>query len=158
MSYHEVTRLISLRVRGQPRLVVEARLLHLFCGSVTTTVFWGSIMLSSAGFSNLPGRHSWLLIGALRGDSTGSLVGIVEVSDRQVGFDFGGRHAAELLLSARSRAAGGRAGRRTIYETVEMIVVKRAPDAFRVEVLRSFAPWLWEALVEASRNRKPTTA
>ena len=39
-----------------------------------------------------------------------------------------------------------------------MIVVKRAPDAFRVEVLRSFAPWLWEALVEASRNRKSTTA
>ena len=71
-------------------------------------------MLSSAGFSNLPGRHSWLLIGALRGDSAGSPVGIVEVSDRHVGFDVGGRHAAELLMSGcplnLERLAVGREG------------------------------------------------
>ena len=107
------------------------------------------------------GPDEWLLIGALRGASTGSLVSIVEVSDRQVGFNVGGRLAAELLMSGcpldLERLAVGR-GTRTIYETVEIIVIKRAPDVFRVEVWRSFAPWLWEALVEASRNRKPTKA
>ena len=107
------------------------------------------------------GPDEWLLIGAVSGDGAGQPVSIVEVSDRQVGFDVTGPLAAELLMSGcpldLERLAVGR-GTRTIYETVEIIVIKRAPDAFRVEVWRSFAPWLWEALAEASRNCKPTTA
>ena len=46
------------------------------------------------------------------------------------------------------RMAVGR-GTRTIYEAVEIVVIKCAPDAFRVEVWRSFAPWLWAALAQA---------
>ncbi len=106
------------------------------------------------------GPDEWLLIGAVSGDSAGPPVGIVDVSDRQVGFDVGGAHAAELLMSGcpldLERLAVGR-GTRTIYETVEIIVIKRTPDAFRVEVWRSLAPWLWEALVQAARNQNPTT-
>ena len=95
------------------------------------------------------GPDEWLLIGAVSGDGAGQPVSIVEVSERQVGFDVTGPRAAELLMSGcpldLERMAVGR-GTRTIYETVEIVVIKRAPDNFRVEVWRSFAPWLWAAL------------
>ena len=95
------------------------------------------------------GPDEWLLIGAIGGDGAGQPVSIVEVGDRQVGLDVTGPRAAELLMAGcpldLERMAVGR-GTRTIYETVEIIVIKRALDTFRVEVWRSFAPWLWAAL------------
>ena len=98
------------------------------------------------------GPDEWSLIGAVSGDGAGQPVSIVEVSDRQVGFDVTGPRAADLLMSGcpldLERLAVGR-GTRTIYETVEIVVIKRAADAFRVEVWRSFAPWLWAALAQA---------
>ena len=98
------------------------------------------------------GPDEWSLIGAVSGDGAGKPVSIVEVSDRQVGFDVTGPRAAEMLMSGcpldLERLAVGR-GTRTIYETVEIVVIKRAADAFRVEVWRSFAPWLWAALAQS---------
>jgi sarcosine oxidase, subunit gamma len=41
---------------------------------------------------------------------------------------------------------------RTIYETVEIILIREAKDRFHVEVWRSFAPWLWTALTEAATH------
>ena len=106
------------------------------------------------------GPDEWLLIGAVKGDGADEPVSIVEVSDRQIGFDVTGPRSAELLMSGcpldLERMAVGR-GTRTIYETVEIVVIKRAPDTFRVEVWRSFAPWLWAAFVHASRKPNPTT-
>ena len=98
------------------------------------------------------GPDEWLLIGAIDGDGEGQPVSIVEVGNRHVGFDVTGPRAAALLMSGcpldLERMAVGR-GTRTIYETVEIIVIKRAPETFRVEVWRSFAPWLWAALGQA---------
>ena len=58
--------------------------------------------------------------------------------------------AAEILMSGcpldLERMAVGR-GTRTIYETVEIVVIKRGAARFHVEVWRSFVPWLWAALV-----------
>ena len=58
--------------------------------------------------------------------------------------------AAEILMSGcpldLERMAVGR-GTRTIYETVEIVVIKRGAARFHIEVWRSFAPWLRAALV-----------
>lgn len=98
------------------------------------------------------GPDEWLLIGVVGGDGAGQPVSIVEVGDRHVGLDVTGPGAAALLMSGcpldLERMAVGR-GTRTIYETVEIIVIKRAAETFRVEVWRSFAPWLWTALGQA---------
>lgn len=95
------------------------------------------------------GPDEWLLVGAVSGDGAGQPVSITEVSERQVGLDVTGPRAAELLMSGcpldLERMGVGR-GTRTIYETVEIVVIRRASDAFRLEVWRSFAPWLWVAL------------
>ena len=98
------------------------------------------------------GPDEWLLIGAVGIEGAGQPVSIVDVGDRHVGLDLTGPRAAELLMSGcpldLERMAVGR-GARTIYETVEIIVIKRAAETFRVEVWRSFAPWLWGALGQA---------
>ena len=95
------------------------------------------------------GPDEWLLIGAVGIEGAGQPVSIVDVGDRHVGLDLTGPRAAELLMSGcpldLERMAVGR-GARTIYETVEIIVIKRAAETFRVEVWRSFAPWLRAAL------------
>lgn len=95
------------------------------------------------------GPDEWLLIGAVDGRGDGRPVSIVEVSDRQLGLDVEGPGAAELLMAGcpldLARMKVGR-GTRTIYETVEVVIIKHAPDRFHVEVWRSFAPWLWLAL------------
>ena len=112
----------------------------------------GDVGESGSELAVMLGPDEWLLIGAVSNDGAGQPVSITEVSDRQVGFDVTGPRAVELLMSGcpldLERMAVGR-GTRTIYETVEIVVVKRAPDAFRVEVWRSFAPWLWAALGQA---------
>jgi sarcosine oxidase subunit gamma len=41
---------------------------------------------------------------------------------------------------------------RTIYETVEIIVMRAAEDRFHVEVWRSFSAWLWMAMTMAARH------
>ena len=112
----------------------------------------GDVGDASGDLAIMLGPDEWLLIGAVKGDSAGQPVSIVEVSDRQIGFDITGPRSAELLVSGcpldLERMVVGR-GTRTIYETVEIVVIKRAPDAFRLEVWRSFAPWLWAALAQA---------
>jgi sarcosine oxidase subunit gamma len=121
----------------------------------------GDVAEQGGALAVMLGPDEWLLIGEVGSDSAGAPIGIVEVNDRQIGIDVGGSLAAKLLMSGcpldLERIAVGR-GTRTIYETVEIIVIKRAPDAFRVEVWCSFAPWLWQALVEAARIAKPVTA
>ena len=112
----------------------------------------GDVAEQDGDLAIMLGPDEWLLIGPIGGDGAGQPVSITEVSDRQVGFDVTGPRTAELLMSGcpldLERMAVGR-GTRTIYETVEIVVMKRAADAFRVEVWRSFAPWLWAALAQA---------
>jgi sarcosine oxidase subunit gamma len=41
---------------------------------------------------------------------------------------------------------------RTIYETVEIILIRETEDRFHVEVWRSFASWLWTALTTTASH------
>lgn len=79
-------------------------------------------------------------------------VAIVDVSERSVCLIVEGPNATTVLKSGcpldLDRFAVGRATR-TIYETVEIIVWRESDERWQVEVWRSFAPWLWQALSAA---------
>lgn len=80
-------------------------------------------------------------------------VAITDVSDRAICIIIDGPRAAQILMAGcpldLDNFAMGRATR-TIYETVEIILIRTAHDNFHIEVWRSFAPWLWTALTTAS--------
>ncbi len=79
-------------------------------------------------------------------------VAIVDVSERSVGLILEGQNAAKVLKSGcpldLDRFAVGRATR-TIFETVEIILWRESDERWQVDVWRSFAPWLWQALSAA---------
>ncbi|MCX7282645.1 MAG: sarcosine oxidase gamma subunit [Novosphingobium sp.] len=83
----------------------------------------------------------------------GERVSIVEVSNRSVGIVVSGPRAAELLMAGcpldLAQMTVGR-GTRTIFETTEVIIIRQGDAQFHVEVWRSFAPWLWEALIHSA--------
>jgi sarcosine oxidase, subunit gamma len=80
---------------------------------------------------------------------------VTDVSERAVCLIVEGARAAEVLMSGcpldLELFAAGRATR-TVYETVEIILIREADDCFHVEVWRSFAPWLWTALTTAATH------
>jgi sarcosine oxidase, subunit gamma len=80
---------------------------------------------------------------------------ITNVSERSVGIVVEGPGAAALIMSGcpqdLDRFAVGRASR-TIFETVEIILIREAEDRFLVDVWRSFASWLWTALTETATH------
>jgi sarcosine oxidase, subunit gamma len=80
---------------------------------------------------------------------------ITNVSERSVGIVVDGPGAAALIMSGcpqdLDRLAVGRASR-TIFETVEIILIREAEDRFLVDVWRSFASWLWTALTETATH------
>ncbi len=80
---------------------------------------------------------------------------VVDVSERSVGFIVEGAEAVDVLSAGcpldLARWPIGRASR-TIFELVEVVIIREAETRFRVEVWRSFAPWLWEALQTAART------
>jgi sarcosine oxidase subunit gamma len=80
-------------------------------------------------------------------------IAVTNVSERSVCLIVEGPDAAKLLMSGcpldLDRFAVGRATR-TIYETVEIILIRETEDCFHVEVWRSFAAWLWTALTTAA--------
>jgi sarcosine oxidase, subunit gamma len=82
-------------------------------------------------------------------------IAVTDVSDRSLCLVVDGPRAASLIMSGcpqdLDRFAVGKASR-TIYETVEIILIREAEDRFHVEVWRSFAPWLWTALTRAASH------
>lgn len=80
-------------------------------------------------------------------------ISVTDVSERAICLIVEGTRAAEVLMSGcpldLDRFVTGRATR-TVYETVEIILIREAEDCFHVEVWRSFAPWLWTALTTAA--------
>jgi sarcosine oxidase subunit gamma len=82
-------------------------------------------------------------------------VSITDISERSICLVVEGPRASEILTSGcpldLDNFAVGRATR-TIYETVEIILIREDVDRFHVEVWRSMAPWLWAALTTASRH------
>ncbi len=115
----------------------------------------GDAVIAGEDIAVMLGPNEWLLLGAVSSDGAGQPVSIVDVSERQTGFRLDGPAAAEILMSGcpldLDRMAAGR-GTRTLYETVEIIVVKLGAQSFHVEVWRSFAPWLWAALCQAASD------
>ena len=102
------------------------------------------------------GPDEWLLrapAGAAIPQGEGLPVSITDISERAVCLTLAGPRAAEVLMSGcpldLDRFATGRATR-TIFETVEIILLRKDEALFEVEVWRSFAPWLKAALEAAA--------
>ena len=78
---------------------------------------------------------------------------VTEISERAVCLIVEGPRAVELLMAGcpldLDRFASGRATR-TIFETVEITLIRSDEHRFEVEVWRSFAPWLHLALTTAA--------
>ena len=102
------------------------------------------------------GPDEWLLrvpVGTKIAMGAGLPVAITEVSERSVCLIVEGARAAEVLAAGcpldLDRFAVDRATR-TVFETVEIILLRTGEDRFEVEVWRSFAPWLSMALETAA--------
>lgn len=98
------------------------------------------------------GPDEWLLLapaGTILATDAAN-VAVTEVSDRNVGIIVEGPRASQILSAGCPLDFDGfDVGRatRTIFETVEIILVRESAERFHVEVWRSFAPWLWKAFV-----------
>lgn len=104
------------------------------------------------------GPDEWLLrapAGAGIPLGEGLPIAVTNVSERSICVIVEGPDAAKLLMSGcpldLDRFAVGRATR-TIYETVEIIIIRESDDLFHVEVWRSFAAWLWTALTTVASH------
>lgn len=116
------------------------------------------------------GPDEWLLLAP---ESDGATVGatlaetlagqpasLVDVSHRQVGLIVAGPRAAELLnagcpLDLDPAAFPIGMCTRTILAKVEIILWRTADDTFRIEVARSFAPYVVELMREAMFGVSP---
>lgn len=104
------------------------------------------------------GPDEWLLradAGTQPPNGSGLKLSLVEISERAVALVLDGPRAAQVLMAGCPRDLGrfavGQAAR-TIFEGVEIVVVRTAPDRFEVDVWRSFAPWLYLALTKAAAH------
>jgi sarcosine oxidase, subunit gamma len=88
-------------------------------------------------------------------DGAGQPVNIVDISARAVGIVLEGERVIDVLAAGcpldPARFTVGRTTR-TIFESVEIIVTREAEARWHVEVWRSFAPWLWQALSVAAAH------
>ena len=104
------------------------------------------------------GPDEWLLrapLGTRIAAGEGLPVAVTDISERAVCLTVQGPRAAQTLMAGcpldLDRLAVGRATR-TLFESVEIIVLHTHQDVFEVEVWRSFAPWLGLALERAARE------
>jgi sarcosine oxidase, subunit gamma len=85
----------------------------------------------------------------------GLAVAVTDVSERSVCLTVEGPKAARLIMSGCPQDLDvfsvGKASR-TLYETVEIILIRDGEERFHIEVWRSFASWLWTALTEAASH------
>jgi sarcosine oxidase subunit gamma len=80
---------------------------------------------------------------------------LVDVGHRDVGIEIAGADAALVLRSAIPfdlEAMPAPSGCRTIFDKVQIVLVREAADRFRIEVWRSFADHVWGVLHAASRE------
>jgi sarcosine oxidase, subunit gamma len=113
------------------------------------------------------GPNEWLLI-ADRADAAaigevlesvldGTAHSLVDVSHRQIGLIASGPAAARALnagcpLDLDPHAFPVGFATRTLFDKVEIVLWRRAPATFQVEVWRSFAPYLAASLTEGARG------
>ena len=80
---------------------------------------------------------------------------LVDVSHRSVGIDVSGPAAALALnagcpLELDALPVGG--GTRTVLDKAEIILMKLENEHYRLEIMRSFAPFVWSFLSSAGRE------
>jgi sarcosine oxidase, subunit gamma len=104
------------------------------------------------------GPDEWLMraeAGTAIQTGAGLAVSATDVSERSVCLIVEGPAAAQLIMSGCPQDLDlfpvGKASR-TLYETVEIILIREAKDRFHIEVWRSFALWLWTALTTAASH------
>jgi sarcosine oxidase, subunit gamma len=104
------------------------------------------------------GPDEWMMrtdVGTTLSMGAGLPVAITDISDRAICLIVDGSRAAEILMSGcpldLDKFAVGRATR-TIYETVEIIIIRETEERFHVEVWHSFATWLWTALTNVATH------
>ena len=102
------------------------------------------------------GPDEWLLRttpGTAIPRGEGQPLAVTEISERAICLVVEGSRAAEVLMAGcpldLDRFDPGRATR-TIFETVEIVLLRSGNTRFEVEVWRSFAPWLHLALTTAA--------
>ena len=102
------------------------------------------------------GPDEWLLRttpGSAIPQGEGEPLAVTQISDRAICLVVEGPRAAEVLMAGcpldLDRFDTGRATR-TIFETVEIVLLRSGDTRFEVEVWRSFAPWLHLALTTAA--------
>lgn len=113
------------------------------------------------------GPDEWLLIAPegempVLGDWMADAIGetptsIVDVSDRNIGIEVKGMNAAEAINGFCPLDLGVQAFpvgmcTRTIFGKAEIVLWRTAADVFRIEVWRSFAPYVLGCLEEAMRE------
>lgn len=104
------------------------------------------------------GPDEWLLrapIGTKIPDGAGQPVAIVDISERAISLVLEGPRAIEVLCSGCPRDLARMAvgeGRRTVFEGVEIVLLRTAEQRWELDVWRSFAPWLHLALVTAASH------
>ncbi|MEJ0097185.1 MAG: sarcosine oxidase subunit gamma family protein [Bauldia sp.] len=87
----------------------------------------------------------------------GEAASIVDISDRQVAITLSGAKAAEAIgafnaLDLELDAFPVGMCTRTLFGKAEIVLWRTAPDAFHIEVWRSFAPYVLACLEEALRE------
>lgn len=99
------------------------------------------------------GPDEWLLL--TDSDLIGS--GLVDISHRLAGMELSGPHAAAALnagcpLDLHGTAFPADTCTRTLFGKAEIILWRTAPDAFHIEIARSFIPYVTAFLREAARG------
>lgn len=86
---------------------------------------------------------------------------LVDVSQRQIGLDVGGARARRAIsagcpLDLRDGPFPVGHATRTLLAKSEIVLWRRGPAAWRIEVWRSFAGYVADFLIEAARRAPPT--
>lgn len=113
---------------------------------------------ATAGAAIKLGPDEWLArlpAGTVPGSAVGQPCSVADVSERSIGIELSGARALAVLSAGCPRnlaLLGIGEGRRTVFEGVEVIILREAETRYVVEVWRSFAPWLWTALTTVAAH------
>jgi len=80
---------------------------------------------------------------------------LVDVSHRNVGIELAGPRAGRVLASGCPldlEAMADGACTRTVFDRAEIIMIKYTSEHYRLEIARSFAPFVWDFLVAIARE------
>lgn len=105
----------------------------------------------------VPGAEPKPIFEAIEEATAGLPHALVDVSSRSLGIEIAGPKAAFVLnqgcpLDLHLSAFPVGMCTRTVFHKSEIVLVRHAEDVFHLDVWRSFAPYVWQLLEEASRE------